>query len=75
MCATRSNGDASQGEYDLIPPSDPRYFTETCPKSYDRHNYKLHLKSGKSIVVTDYEVLRAMWFQYNAYAESVEVLD
>ena len=69
-----SSGESSQGDYDLIPPGDPRYFTETCPKSYDRHHYKLILKSGKSLVVQDYEILRALWFQYNKYADKVEVL-
>ena len=75
MSKTSSSGDGSQGDLKLIHPSDPQYFTETSTKPYDRHTYKLHLKSGKAIVVEDYELLRVIWFQYNAYAESVEVLD
>ena len=75
MSSRRSSGANSQEEYDLIPPGDPRYFTETCPKSYDRHNYKLILKGGKEVVYTDYEYMRAVWFQHKFFCERVEVLD
>lgn len=70
-----SSGGVLQVAYKCYKPSDSRYFTQTSDEPYDRHHYKLTLKSGKSIVIDDYEVLRSMWFQYNAYADKVEVLD
>ena len=38
-----------------IDPSDPRYFTQTSDKSYDRHKYQINLTNGKSVVFDDYE--------------------
>ena len=49
---------------DLIPPSDPMYFTETSSESYDRHNYRLEFNGGKnSLDFQDYEQLRDYWFE------------
>ena len=50
-------------------------FTETSKKPYNRHQYKLVLKSGKEIVEGNYEVVRAMWFQWNEHCSHVEILD
>ena len=61
--------------YALIQPNDERYFKQTSNEPYDRHKYRLTLKSGKAIVVEDYDILRSLWFQYNKYAHIVEVLD
>ena len=47
----------------LIPPNDPRYFTETSSDSYDRHNYKLEFNGGQSLVFNDYEKMRSYWFE------------
>ena len=38
----------------LIAPSDPRYFTQTSDKPYDRHEYKVVAKSGESFITDDY---------------------
>ena len=61
--------------YGLIQPSDKRYFKQTSDAPYDRHKYRLTLKSGKSLILEDYEMLRSLWFQYNSYADRVDVLD
>ena len=50
-------------------------FTSTCDKDYDRHTYKLVLKNGKALVLQDYEMVRAYWYQYRVQLDSVEVLD
>ena len=50
-------------------------FTSTCQKDYDRHHYKLILKSGKAIVLEDYESARNLWFQFSNQCEVIEVLD
>ena len=60
----------------LIQPSDSRYFTQTSDKPYDRHFYRMVLTNGKSIVLEDYEQMRAMWFQYDSkFLSHVEVID
>jgi hypothetical protein len=59
-----------------IDPSDPRYFTETSDKSYDRHKYQINLTSGKSVVFDDYEIMKATWFQTDSmFLKSVDTLD
>ena len=50
-------------------------FTNTCSKDYDRHHYKLILKSGKEVVLEDYESARNLWFQFGSQCELIEVLD
>ena len=54
-----------------------REFTSTSPEDYDRHHYKLVLKSGKAIVLEDYESARNLWFQMcqSGQCDFVEVLD
>lgn len=60
----------------LIQPNDPRYFTQTSDGSYDRHNYRVVLKDGRSAVLEDYEHVRAFWFEYESKLLShVEVID
>ena len=50
-------------------------FEFTSDKPYDRHNYKLKLKNGKSIILKDYETLRSMWYQYKDFCTDVEIID
>ena len=47
----------------LIHPTDPQYFSQTSDGSYDRHVYKLNVPGHQSIVIEDYEILRAVWFE------------
>lgn len=56
--------------------NDPTYFTQTSDGPYDRHNYRIHLTNGKSIVLDDYEQVRNLWFQYEKrFLKVIEVLD
>ena len=54
---------------------DGEVFTTYCDKPYDKHNYKLVLKNGKSIILDDYEQVRAMWYQFRQQLERVDVVD
>ena len=45
----------------LIEKNDPRYFSQTCNKHYDRHHYKMICKS-KSVVLESWdEVQEYCW--------------
>jgi hypothetical protein len=61
----------------LIDSADPQYFTQTSDGTYDRHTYKLTVPGYNSIVIEDYEILRAVWFEQcrNFKGCKVEVLD
>ena len=50
-------------------------FTTYCDKPYDKHLYKLILNNGKAIILDDYEMVRAYWYQYRQHLKCVEVLD
>lgn len=52
-------------------------FTQTSDGPYDRHVYKLNIPGGQSLVLEDYEILRAIWFEKcrNFSGCTVEVLD
>ena len=50
-------------------------FTTYCDKPYDRHTYKMVLKSGKEVIFEDYEMMRAHWFHWKPNCESIEILD
>lgn len=54
---------------------DGEVFESYCDKAYDRHNYKIILKNGKSIIYEDYEIMRYYWYQYRKDITHVEVLD
>ena len=53
---------------------DGENFTTYCDKPYDRHKYKLNLKSGKAIIHDDYDVVRNMWFQWAPHCTTIEVI-
>lgn len=60
----------------LIAKDDPRYFSQTCDKSYNRHDYKLVYTNGNADVYDDYMDLQAAWFQTaNRFLSHVEILD
>ena len=61
----------------LIKPTDPQYFSQTSDGPYDRHVYKFNFPGYKSVVIEDYEILRAVWFEKcrNFKGCTVEVLD
>jgi len=60
----------------LIKPDDPQYFQQTSDKPYDRHNYKVVLSNGKSVVVDAWDIAQSIWFQNPAqFLSHIEVLD
>jgi hypothetical protein len=53
-------------------------FSQTSNEPYNRHNYRLRLKSGKILNFDDYEDVQAYWFihsQIPDYLDLIEVLD
>ena len=53
-------------------------FSQTSYEPYNRHNYRLRLKSGKILNFDHYEDVQAYWFTYNQvpdYLDLIEVLD
>jgi|TARA_B100001939_G_scaffold318152_1_gene305353 hypothetical protein len=60
----------------LIKPDDPRYFQQTSDEPYDRHNYKVVLINGQSVVVDAWDLAQAIWFQQpGQFLSHIEVLD
>ena len=61
---------------ELIGKDDPRYFSQTCNKPYDRHLYKIVCKS-KSVVLESWEEVQEYWWNNMALNPDmiVEVLD
>lgn len=56
-------------------PGEPGYFTTYSTDPYDRHHYKIYFKNGDSIILEDYDLVKAMWFQSKSDVESVEIID
>jgi len=52
-------------------------FSQTSDGLYDRHVYKLNVPGHQSIVIEDYEILRAVWFEKCRLFKgcTVEILD
>ena len=61
---------------ELIGKDDPRYFSQTCNKPYDRHLYKIVCKN-KSVVLESWEEVQDYWWNNMALNPDmiVEVLD
>ena len=54
----------------------PEWFAQTSNDPYDRHNYRLHFKNGKSVDFDDYMNVQAAWFQYESkFLSHIEILD
>ena len=64
------------GMTELIGKDDPRYFSQTCNKPYDRHHYKMICKN-KSIVLESWEEVQEYWWNNIAFNPDmiVEVID
>ena len=59
----------------LIKKNDPRYFSETSNKPYDRHHYQI-VCTTKSFVVESWEEVQEYWWNNREITESIiEVLD
>ena len=61
---------------ELIGKNDPRYFSQTCNKPYDRHYYKMICKS-KSVVLESWDEVQEYWWNNIALNPDmiVEVID
>ena len=60
---------------ELIKRSDPRYFSQTCNKPYDRHLYRIVCET-KSIVVESWEEVQEYWWNHRQINPPIiEVLD
>ena len=72
MSKTQSSGEGSSAATKEVA---IETFTETCSKPYDRHRYRMYLKSGKAMVLDDYEQARRFWYQFREQLDRIEVLD
>ena len=45
----------------LIEKNDPRYFSQTSDKLYDRHNYKI-VSSSKTFIVESWQEVQEWWW-------------
>ena len=61
---------------ELIGKDDPRYFSQTCNKPYDRHYYKMVCKN-KSVVLKSWDEVQEYWWNNIALNPDmiVEVID
>ena len=51
-------------------------FTATCPKLYDRHQYKITFGNGREQLFGDYETMRNFWFTHCRMSKMVvDVID
>lgn len=53
----------------------PEFFKQTSDLSYERHDYKLIFKDGRTIVYDSWDPIPAMWFHNKNELKYVEVLD
>ena len=51
------------------------WFKQTSDGLYDRHDYKIVTKTGKEIVVDNWDTVYATWFQKGKVLSHIEVLD
>jgi len=54
-----------------------KFFKQTSDEPYDRHQYKLELEDGKSVIMDSYEEIKGIWYQYidEMKGATVSVLD
>ena len=59
----------------LIEKNDPRYFSQTSDKPYDRHHYKI-VCQDKSFVVESWDEVQEYWWNRRGFRPPViEVID
>ena len=59
----------------LIETTDPRYFTVSSDKLYDRHHYRVVDKNGNTTVVDNWQDAACIWWNKKAFLSHIEVLD
>ena len=47
---------------ELIGKDDPRYFSQTCDKLYDRHHYKIVSKHYATFIVESWDEVQEWWW-------------
>lgn len=50
-------------------------FQQTSNEPYDRHSYKLYLKSGKTIIFDDFEDAQVYWFRNSQIPDHLDVIE
>ena len=59
----------------LIEKTDPRYFSQTSDKPYDRHHYKIVFQD-KSFVVESWDEVQEYWWNRRGFSPPIiEVID
>lgn len=54
----------------------PDFFTVSCEKPYDRHNYELVRKNGKIETFQSWEMVQLRWFETPPHFKShINVID
>lgn len=62
--------------YELILPTDQRYFSQSSDAPYDRHIYELVFTNGQSEMYPSWETVHARWFQCpKQFLSHVNVVD
>ena len=59
----------------LIETTDPRYFTVSSDKLYDRHHYRVVDKNGDTTVVDNWQDAACIWWNKKVFLSHIEVLD
>ena len=52
------------GMTELIGKDDPRYFSQTCAKLYDRHHYKIVSKHYATFIVESWDEVQEWWWNH-----------
>ena len=66
------------GMTELIGKDDPRYFSQTCNKPYDRHHYKIVSKHYATFIVQSRDEVQEWWWNHCnmiIFDARIEVLD
>ena len=60
----------------LIKRGDPRFFEQTSDAPYDRHDYKVVSRDGKSVTVDSWESAHIIWWNTpTMFLSHIEVLN
>ena len=50
-------------------------FKTFCDKPYDKHDYKLIFKDGRSCIFDNYDIAKYYWYQWRDELETIVILD
>ena len=60
---------------ELIKPEDPQYFSLSSDELYNRHHYKVIIKTGETITLDNWEDVRNICWNRKQFLSHVEVID